>query len=395
MDTPGNRCKHVADAVPPAPIEQGAAMPEHEDTSPASEPPKRARAASIRDVARHAGVSPGTVSKVLSGMPGIAATTRERVQAASRELDYGPAELARGMFARRSFTVGLLTSDSFGRFSGPIMAGAEDSLGQGEISIIMCDSRGDLDRERDHLATLVSRRIDGLIVTGRCSNVRPPVTADLPFPVVYAHTPSTDPGDLSVMVDDEGAGRLAAEHLLEVGRRRIAHITGPEDFDAVHKRADGLRGVLDAAGVQLLGGVRTGYWSESWGRAAAEAVLAEHPDVDAIYCGSDLLARGVADALREHGRGVPDDVALVGTDNWRLIAEATRPGLTTVDLDLHRVGTRSAQALVAAIDGDRRQGEEIVPPTLVVRGSTGLPYDAADAPGAGRYHDSCIHPVAS
>ena len=298
------------------------------------------------------------------------------------------------MFARRSFTVGLLTSDSFGRFSGPIMAGAEDALGRGQVSIIMCDSRGDLERERHHLATLVSRRIDGLIVTGRCSNLRPPVADDLPFPVVYAHTPSTAARDLSILVDDRGAGLLAGEHLLEVGRRRIAHLTGPSDFDAVTQRAAGLRGALAEAGVDLVGTVRTGSWNESWGREAAVAILEAHPDVDAIYCGSDLLARGAAEALRESGRVVGQDVALVGTDNWQLMAEATRPALTTVDLNLLRVGQRSAQALVAAIDGDQLQGQEHVPATLVVRGSTGLPYDAS-ARAVLDYHASCIHPEVS
>lgn len=361
-----------------------------DDTTPATP----GRPASIRDVARLAKVSPGTVSKVLNDLPGIAATTRERVLRASEELGYRPNELVRGIFGRRSFTVGLLTSDSYGRFSGPIMAGAEDALGQGQLSVIMCDSRGDIEREAEHLGTLLGRRIDGLIVTGRCSNPRPPVAANLPFPVVYAHTPSTNPADLSIMVDDAGAGRLAAQHLIELGRRRIAHVTGPSDFEAVHKRSEGFLETLRSHDLELIGGVRTGYWCEAWGREATAALLAEHPEIDAIYCGSDLLARGVADTLRESGRSVPEDVAIVGTDNWRLMAEAIRPPLTTVDLNLTEVGTRSAQALVEAMEGRRASGKEAVPATLVVRGSTGLPYAVADQPPAGRYHESCIHPVA-
>jgi len=347
--------------------------------------------ANIRDVARLAKVSPGTVSKVLNNLPGIAVQTRERVLRASEELDYRPNRLVRGIFGRRSFTVGLLTSDSYGRFSGPIMAGAEDALGQGELSVIMCDSRGDGGRERAHLEALLERRIDGLIVTGRCSNPRPPVAANLPFPVVYAHTPSSDPGDLSITVDDANAGRLAAQHFVEVGRRKIAHVTGPWDFAAVRKRAQGLTEVLDEHGLSRVGEIRSGYWCESWGREAAKALLAENPDLDAIFCGSDLLARGVADALREAGCAVPDDVAIVGTDNWRLVAEATRPPLTTVDLNLATVGRRSAQALVRAIDGEAASGQLAVPASLVVRRSSGVPYAEAGIPAPGRYHESCIH----
>jgi LacI family transcriptional regulator len=211
----------------------------------------------------------------------------------------------------------------------------------------------------------------------------------LPFPVVYAHTPSMDPDDLCVMVDDVGAGRLAAEHLMDVGRRRIAHISGPADFAAVAKRAKAFTRAVEEAGLRPVGGVRTGFWCEAWGREAANSIIAEYPDVDAIYCGSDLLARGAADALREAGRSVPDDIALVGTDNWRLIAESARPTLTTVDLNMTLVGRRAAEALVKAIDGNRGHGRLTVRATLVVRGSSGVTYQSPTKLGG--YHESCIH----
>ena len=107
--------------------------------------------ASIRDVAELAGVSAGTASKALNHRGSLRPQTIERVLAASEQLGYRPNELVRGIFGRRSFTVGLITTDSFGRFSGPVMAGAEDALDSGELSVIMCDSRGDPDRERRHL----------------------------------------------------------------------------------------------------------------------------------------------------------------------------------------------------------------------------------------------------
>ncbi|MGZ4245270.1 MAG: LacI family DNA-binding transcriptional regulator [Solirubrobacteraceae bacterium] len=349
------------------------------------------RPASIRDVAQLAGVSPGTASKALNQRGTLRPETVQRVVAASEQLGYRPNELVRGIFGPRSFTVGLITSDSFGRFSGPVMAGAEDALGSGEISVIMCDSRGDAEREQRHLATLLGRRIDGLIVTGRCSNPRPPIAGSLPFPVVYAHTPSTDPRDCSVMVDDHGAGRLAAEHLLEVGRRRIGHVTGPADFDAVTLRAAGLGERLAADGLEILGGARTGDWSEAWGRRGAAQLLAEHPDLDAIYCGSDLIARGVIDALRAAGVAVGEDVAVLGTDNWALVARAARPPLTTVDMRLDEVGRRAARFLIAAIDGRAISGRHVAPAQLVVRASTGLPYLDPDADAPRSYHDFCIH----
>jgi LacI family transcriptional regulator len=360
----------------------------HDVSAPARDPQ---RPASIRDVAELAGVSPGTASKALNRRGTLRPETVQRVMAASEQLAYRPNELVRGIFGSRSFTVGLVTSDSFGRFSGPVMAGAEDALGSGELSVIMCDSRGDAGREQHQLATLLGRRIDGLIVTGRCSNPRPPIAASLPFPVVYAHTPSTDPDDCSVMVDDHGAGRLAADHLAAVGRRRVAHVTGPADFDAVRERADGLAQGLAEHGLEITGGTRVGDWSEEWGRQGAAQIRSRHPDVDAIYCGSDLIARGVIDHLTQAGVSVPEDVAVVGTDNWALIARAARPPLTTVDMCLGEVGRRAAHFLIAAIDGQRISGRHVAAAELVVRASSGVPYldPAADAPRG--YHDFCIH----
>jgi LacI family transcriptional regulator len=359
--------------------------------STARSPQHLQRPATIRDVAELAGVSPGTASKALNQRGTLRPQTIQRVLAASERLGYRPNELVRGVFGRRSFTVGLITSDSFGRFSSPVMAGAEDALESGELSVIMCDSRGDARREQQHLATLLGRRIDGLIVTGRCSNPRPPIATSLPFPVVYAHTPSTDADDCSVMVDDHGAGRLAGSHLLDVGRRRIAHITGPPDFHAVSSRAAGLAGYLSEHGLGVLGGIRTGDWSESWGRQAAARLLREHRDVDAIYCGSDLIARGVIDALTEAKVNVPAEVAVVGTDNWALIARAARPPLTTVDMCLSEIGRRAAHFLTAAIDGRSIGGRHVAPAQLVVRASTGLPYLDAAADEPHSYHDFCIH----
>jgi LacI family transcriptional regulator len=355
--------------------------------------PAPSRPASIRDVAQLAGVSPGTASKALNGRGELRAETVAKVLAASERLGYRPNELVRGIFGRRSFTVGLLTTDSFGRFSGPVMAGAEDTLGAGELSVIMCDSRGDAQREQRQLATLLGRRVDGLIVTGRCSNPRPPIAAGLAVPVVYAHTPSTDPGDCSVMVDDAAAGRAAAAHLVELGRRRVGHITGPPDFDAVRERASGLAAGLEAQGLEIAGGTRPGDWSEAWGRRAAAALLSEHPDVDAIYCGSDLIGRGVIDGLREAGLDVPSRVAIVSTDNWELVARAARPPLTTVDMRLADVGRRAAECLLAAIAGEPRPGRHPVAARLVVRASSGLPFIDPEADAPRHYHDFCLHDV--
>jgi LacI family transcriptional regulator len=310
------------------------------------------------------------VSKALNGSGQISTETRARIEAAATALDFRRNELARSVFQRRSYTVGVITTDSFERFSVPVMMGAEDALGAGRMSVFLCDSRDDPIRERHYVDVLLGRRVDGIIVTGRTSNPRPPIHTDRSTPVVYALTPSNDPGDCSIVVDDEGAGRVAAEHLIGIGRSRIGHITGPRSFDAVGRRVRGFDAALQEAGLGLAGEVLHGPWSEAWGRQAAQILLRSQPDIDAIHCGSDLIARGVADALRDAGKSIPGDVALTGTDNWELLAEGARPPLTSVDMELTEVGRIAAQRLLEAIDGHHTAGIEHVPCRLIVRAST-------------------------
>jgi LacI family transcriptional regulator len=325
----------------------------------------------IGDVAALAGVSIGTVSKALNGRGGISTRTRARVHEAAEQLGFQSNALARSLLTGRSFTVGLLTNDSFGRFSIPVMLGAEDALQTGQIAVLLCDGRDDAIREQHYVRTLVARRVDGIIVTGRRSDPRPPLGTDFALPVVYAMSESTNPQDVSVLPDDKGGGRLAVEYLLATGRTRVGHITGPANFRAARLRAAGAGEALAHAGLAMAGeGPIHGVWSEEWGRQAANILLRQAPDVDAVFCGSDQIARGAAESLREMGRKVPDDIALVGFDNWTVMAEASRPTLTTIDMNLTQVGRTAAEVLLAAIDGRPAHGTRLVPPELVVRDST-------------------------
>jgi LacI family transcriptional regulator len=328
------------------------------------------RRVTIRDVAAEAGVSIGTASKALNGQGKLRAETRERVAEAAQRLGFAPNTLAQALLAGRSFTVGLITTDSFGRFSIPVMLGAEDALGTGQVSVFMCDTRDDPDRERRAVEMLAARRVDGLIVTGRRVEPRPPVRAGHGIPVVYAMTQPLGEDGPAVLPDDEGGGRAATEHLLAAGRRRIGHITGPERFLAARKRAAGFSAALAAHDLEPYGGVRSGEWSERWGRESAGVLLADRPDLDAIFCGSDQIARGVGDTLRAAGRRIPDDVALVGFDNWEPMTLGAQPPLTSVDMGLEEVGRAAAELLLAAIADEPTHGVRTVPSRLVVRQSS-------------------------
>ncbi|GGZ29064.1 LacI family DNA-binding transcriptional regulator [Streptomyces poonensis] len=332
--------------------------------------PSRSAPATLSDVARLAGVSIATASKALNGRDQVRAETRQRVIEAAARLSFRPNQVARGLLAGRTGTVGLLTSDLEGRFSIPILMGAEDAFGAGEVAVFLCDARGDTIREQHHVRALLGRRVDGLIVVGSRTDPRRSLGRELPVPVVYAYAPSEDPEDLSIVPDNVGAGRMAVDHLLACGRTRIAHITGDPGYAAARDRAEGARAALADAGLSLAGEPRFGAWSEGWGRAATALLLDRHPDVDAVLCGSDQIARGALDVLRERGHRVPEDVAVMGFDNWQVLTSACRPPLTSVDMNLEEVGRAAARALFTAIAGDHGRGVETLPCRVVVRGST-------------------------
>ena len=328
------------------------------------------RVPTLADVAKLAGVSIATASKALNGRSQVREETRRRVVSAADQLQFQPNVLARHLLSGRSGTIGLVTHDLEGRFSIPTLMGAEDAVGTGRMSVLLCDARGDALRERHHVQALLGRRVDGLIVVGARPDPRPSLGRTLPVPVVYAYAPSEDPDDASVISDNVAAGRLGAEHLLACGRERIAIITGDPTYGAAQDRVTGARAALEAAGQRPLAEPLFGAWTEEWGRSATGMVLTAHPDVDAILCGSDQIARGALDTLRERGRDVPGDVSVLGHDNWEILATNARPTLSSIDMNLETLGRRAARRLFDAIEGRPSAGVESVQARLVPRGST-------------------------
>lgn len=326
----------------------------------------------IHDVARAAGVSVGTVSKALNGYGQLREETRTAVRSAADRLGFRPNDLAQSLLRKRSFTVGLISTDSYGRFSIPVLEGIESALEPARLSVFLCRA-DDPVRERRHVDALLAKRVDGVIVTGRRTDLRPPIDlGGASMPVIYAFAQVEGGKALCLLPDDRGGARLAVEHLIGLGRRRIAHITGPVDFEAVRKRREGFRQALSAAGMRARPGhVLAGAWSEAFGREAAQQLTGSRSGVDAIFCGSDQIARGVIDSLRESSVRVPDDVAVVGFDNWDVIAAATRPAITTIDMNLHELGRQAGLRLLDMMNGPRPTGVERLPCNLVVRRSCG------------------------
>ncbi|HEY4199663.1 MAG TPA: LacI family DNA-binding transcriptional regulator [Devosiaceae bacterium] len=331
----------------------------------------RFRRATIRDVARLAEVSIGTASKAMNAGGRLKQETRDKVMRIAKEIGYRPNDLAQSLHRAKSMTVGILTNDSFGRFSFPIIRALEERLADQGIAVFMCNATDDPERERQHIDQLLGKRIDGLVVTARRSDQRPAIHVG-GIPVIYVFSQADDPDALCLLPDDEGGAMLATEHLLGLNRRRIAHITGPERFEAVRLRHRGYGRALERAGLKAPPEFfLTGPWSEAWGREAVEQLFeAEGQKPDGLFCGNDQIARGAVEALRERGLAVPADVAVVGFDNWDVMVGGARPPLTSIDMNLNALGHEAGERLLTMIAGEKTGGVRRLPCTLVVRQST-------------------------
>lgn len=302
------------------------------------------------DVAARAGVSVGTVSKALSGKGVVRHETRQRILGVARELRYQSNGVAASLLTGRTNTVGVITSDQFGRLTSPVLLGATEILARGDLALLLCDGRGDRIREQHFVNSFLRRRVDGILVTGSGIFSRDSIGTDLPVPVVYALAWSADARDTSVVPDDAAGARAAAEHMLATGRTRLAFISGRWD-DATRIRLASTQEVLALHKLELAHEPLIGQWSEGWGRQAALQLLRSDTGFDGILCGNDQIARGVVESLRESSVRVPQDVGVIGFDNWDVMVEATRPPLSSVDMSLHEVGRAAAQRLLDAISG--------------------------------------------
>lgn len=326
----------------------------------------------LADVARAAGVSVATASKALNGKAHVSSRAREAVAAAAAALRFTPNPFARALNHASTHTIGMLTRDLDARFIIPILIGAEDAFGDGSLSVLLADARDNDARELQQLEALLTRRVDGVLVVGGSTNPRPPLSSKPDVPVVYVYAPSSDENDLSFEPDNELAGRLVAEHLLASGRTQIGFVNGDASFSAAQDRLRGVVATMDAQGLELVGNPAGffGRWNDAWGRQGANRLLKQYPTVEAIIAGSDHIGRGVMEAVRESGRRVPDDVAVVGFDNWDVFVDGARPPLTSVDMRLQELGRLAAQALVDSIGGTARNGHIKSRVELVTRGSS-------------------------
>jgi len=335
----------------------------------------RAAPATIRDVADRAGVSTATVSRVLAGIGNPKPETAAAVMRAVQDLGYRPSGVARSLRMKRTRTLGLIVTDIQNPFFPELVQAADSAARSLNYSIILGSAAYDEHRAMHYLDLMVDRRVDGLIIaSSQLSEESWQWLLASPVPVVVVNAEPTGLPVPVITSDNVGGTRLAVEHLVGLGHRKIAYIRGYEGFTADLPRVEGFRQACAAAGIPAsdIVEIRGDGQFEGGERATAE-MLAAGADVTAIVCHNDVTAIGAMRAIRAAGKRVPQHISVVGCDD---IAAASWvvPALTTVAQQKAEMGTMAVERLAAALDNPESAGEAEtvrIPMVLRVRESTG------------------------
>jgi len=325
--------------------------------------------ATIADVARAAGVSIATVSRVLS--PGavphpVRADTAERVREAAQRLHFIPSPLARGLAARRSGLVGLVVPDLADPHYPQIAIGVEDSARQAEMGVLICNTLGEMDRMAEYLQLLQARRVDVVVLSGATSLNAVELQALQRFevPMVLIGRPAIHGQWAYVSIDNRLGARLATRHLLEHGHASILHLSGPRTQTTM---ADRVRGYIEEMGERTTEIIESSGTPED-GYDRLRARLDSAPPPDAVFAATDRLALAALAVAADRSLHVPRDLALVGFDDIPL-ASQVRPSLTTVAQPAHQLGVLAVEVARLIVAGQDVQ-PRMLPPRLVEREST-------------------------
>ncbi|MEU6878357.1 LacI family DNA-binding transcriptional regulator [Streptomyces sp. NPDC046712] len=326
----------------------------------------------LEAVAERAGVSRATVSRVVNGGAGVREALVVKVRKAVEELGYIPNHAARTLVTRRNGAVAVIIAEpEFRIFSDPFfeqqVRGISRELTAHDAQLVLLWVEGPGDHER------IARYLGGGHVDGALAfslhndDELPEIVRRVKVPTVFGGRPGwtgpeNEPPVPYVDCDNRGGSRAAVRHLRALGRRKIAHITGPRDQTSALDRLDGYRDELPDAAPDL---VAEGAFTEESGALAMAGLLRLHPDLDAVFAANDLMASGALRVLRAQGLRVPEDVALVGFDDMLPVAEATDPPLTTVRQDIEGMGRLMVRILMRTLDGEA--AEPVITPTELVR----------------------------
>lgn len=323
--------------------------------------------ASIKEVAKYAGVSVATVSRVLNDKGYVSEDARKRVEKAITDLDYRPNAVARSLFKKTSKTIGLLVPDIVNPFFPELARAVEDTLSRLGYTVILCNTDESLEKEQSYLEMMVQKYIDGMIVASNTLSAAQVTKYNIPVVSIDREISKELP---SIMVENKKGASMAVSFLKKKGRKRIAHLRGPAYVpNAVERCA----GYLEEVGQEPWfeeSFIADGNYEMKTSIESTLQLLKMHPEIDAIFAGNDLSAIGAIKAIHKLGKNVPGDIAVVGFDGI-MLSESTTPELTTVAQPIYELGEMAATTLVKLIEQQLdKQPFYKLPVQLIERQST-------------------------
>jgi LacI family transcriptional regulator len=329
--------------------------------------------ATIYHVAKEAGVSSATVSRVLAGRDTVAEGTRAHVLAVAERMGYRPNHIARSLSRRTSDMVAVMLPDITNPFFSELVKGVQSAAFRRGLTTLICNTESDPALERRYLDGLLASQVQYILVVGLTldsETVQGYVSEGLTF--IALDRPLQHSSQVLVQSDNRGGGELAVSHLVELGHRRIAHIAGPADVPLSADRRQGYLDALHSAGIGIDDAlVVESVFTEQGGAQAFQELDRRGGDFTAVFAADDLIAMGALSAALESGRSVPEDLSLVGFDDV-FFARFTAPPLTTVRQAAMALGERAVEVITTP-EAERPTGTVVLPVSLVTRGSTAVP----------------------
>ncbi|MDP5274071.1 LacI family DNA-binding transcriptional regulator [Chengkuizengella axinellae] len=326
----------------------------------------------IYDIAREAGVSIATVSKVINNTGRIGDKTKQKVMKVMKELDYQPSIVASALTGKRTHTIGLLIPDIANPFFAEIARSVEDMGNELGFSVMMCSTDNNIDKESKYISLLEQKRVDGIIIATGTRNtdvLQNLLKKKLPIALIARDLPSL-PVD-TVLVDDYMGGYEATSHLISLGHQKISIIAEDLKVMSSKERIRGYRQALEDHGMEYdEEQIHVSDFTIEGGREVAATILAENNPATAIFACNDLLAMGVIQAAREIGVEIPSDLSIIGFDNT-ILASLCDPPLTTIAQPIQDMGKQVVELLVKEIKQEKQSKQRVVlMPSLEVRNTT-------------------------
>jgi LacI family sucrose operon transcriptional repressor len=323
--------------------------------------------ATIKDVAEKAGVTVTTVSRVLNNRGYISEKTRKKVYEAMKELNYQPNELARSLYRRKSYLIGLLIPSVSHPFFAELTNYIEYYAYQNDYKILLCNSLQDVEKEKGYIDMLKRHQVDGIIIGSHTLKTEQYLNVNLPIVAIDRYFSEKIP---YVASDNYNGGVLATKLLIQKGCKKIAHISGPLILNTpANNRYKAFMDVVKENNIEnVVVETKLNVFDTDEYKKLIIKLFTDHPDIDGVFASSDLIAATIINAAREIGKEVPKDLKIVGYDDIS-IAKTIVPPLTTIRQPIEEMAKRTIEIILDQIDGKEVSIENILPITLIERES--------------------------